>query len=183
MDIIIKPFNNLNILEIGVNEGKSLYMWKKYFKNSNIYGISIKKNEIDINTKSEYKIFNGELLNEEFLKKICNSYPIGFDIIIDGRDTNCNDRIEVFEYLFSKMNPGGIYIIENLQISYSKTCDVNFVDYFKGKIDDVNYHGQFEENNFECLVKKGKNFLKYERLIYGMSFHAGICFIFKRFCR
>ena len=35
-------FENLKILEIGVQNGFSLKMWEKYFQNSLIYGIDIK---------------------------------------------------------------------------------------------------------------------------------------------
>ena len=39
----------LNILEIGIADGKSLLVWSDFFKNSTIIGIDIKS--IDINVK------------------------------------------------------------------------------------------------------------------------------------
>ena len=89
--------------------------------------------------------------------------------------------------LFKRLNPGGIYVIEDLQSNYSKkfknkkgkTC----VDFLKSLVDEVNYYGRYTCNNYERIVFKNKDLPSYQKLICGMSFHAGICFIFKRFCK
>jgi len=178
----------LNILEIGVLRGESLNMWRKYFNNSTIYGIEKNKNYIT-NKKifDEFKIFIGDQTDNHFLNKVCNKVPIGFDIIIDDGSHITNDQVETFEYLFDKLNPGGIYVIEDLHTSYNgkfqKEPKISAVNYLKDKIDNINYQGRFKFNNFEHLVRESENISKYERLISGMSFHAGICFIFKRFCK
>jgi hypothetical protein len=158
----------LNILEIGGVSNNSVKIWEEYFKNSNIYG-----------TKNEDKI------DSEFLQKVCESVPLGFDIIIDGSD-DIKIKTTTFEFLFKAMNPGGIYVIENLQSYYKKQeleKDDNFIDFLKLKINDVNYNGKYKFNSFEKLVKNSEPLLEYERLISGISFHAGICFVFKRFCK
>ncbi len=180
-------FDNLNILEIGVASGKSLMMWKKYFSNSNIYGVEIEKSVINKELTKDCKIFIGNQVDKEFLKKVCKKVSLGFDIIIDNGSNFARDQVFTFQYLFNKLNPGGIYIIEDLQKSYrekyKKESHLPTIEYFKKIIDDINYNGKFKLNSFERIIRKTCVLKKYERLITGVSFHAGICFIFKRFCR
>ena len=178
---------NLNILEIGAADGNSITMWKKYFKNSEIYGIEKDKNLPTSDLINKFKIFIGDQSDTKFLEKVCSEVPEGFDIIIDDGSHITSDQVVSFEFLFDKLNPGGIYIIEDLFYSYLESHKIgeckSSVDFLKNKIDDINYNGKFLCGNFEVLVKKSKFLERYERIIDGMSFHAGICFIFKRFCR
>ena len=145
-------FNNLNILEIGTDKESDLRIWKKYFKNSIIYGETSK-----------------EVIN----KNIEN----GFDIIIDN-GKNKNDRLKIFIELFKNMNPWGIYVLENLHEDYKDNKDI--INFLKDRIDDVNFNGKFKTNNLENNINE-KSLNKYEKNISAINFHPGICFVFKNF--
>jgi len=177
--------SNLNILEIGVDRGVSLKIWKEYFKNSNIYGIEKNTSFINKDLVKGCKIFEGDHNNIEFLKKVCKSIKGKFDIIIDDGSNIPSEQIKIFEYLFKKLNQGGIYVIENLQTSYQdkfRTKDYrSAIEFLRNKIDDINFNGKFMCNSFERIKKKSSHLTKYEKSISGISFYTGICFIFKRF--
>lgn len=176
--------DDLNILEIGVADGRSLKMWKNYFVNSNIYGIE--KNPVVINKKlvAGCKIFIGDQSDINFLKKVCKKAIEGFDIIIDDGSHITAHQVKTFKYMFKKMNTGGIYVIEDLQTSYMvkyrRGPHYSTVDFLKNKVDDVNFHGKYRSNNIYRLIRKKYKLNKYEKMIDGIAFFAGICFIFKR---
>jgi len=175
---------NLNILEIGVSTGKSLYSWKKYFANSSIYGIEKYKDVIDKNFTKDCNIFIGNQSSNSFLSKVCESVSGGFDIIIDDGSHITSDQVQTFLYLFKKMNSPGIYIIEDLQTSYNKKYRKgeykSTINFLKKMIDKVNHDGKFRCNNFDRIIKKSVKLNKYEKIIESIHFYSGICFIFKR---
>ena len=108
----------LNILEIGIYNGGSLYLWRDYFTNANIYGI-------DILDKSKY---NSDRISTEICdqKKCNNIFPnINFDIIIDDGSHKWEDQQISFNILFDRLNEGGMYIIEDLHTSYIESFGSN----------------------------------------------------------
>jgi len=105
----------LNILEVGIMFGYSLYAWEAYFKNSNIYAGDINP-EYFVN-KGRVKSFycNQEdsasihsMLNNEELK------DIEFDIIIDDGKHEYFPNYNLLENSIHKLKKGGIYVIEDL---------------------------------------------------------------------
>ena len=87
----------LNILEIGIADGKSLKAWSDYFSNSTIIGIDIKK--IDKNKKgldkSNIEVYQGSQSDKKFIEDIINKYK-KFDIIIDDGSHYPKDVINSF---------------------------------------------------------------------------------------
>lgn len=163
-----KRNDNLNILELGIKNKNDLKIWEKYFKNSDIYGIGREKIENE-------NMFLMNEFSESNLSEVCNKISSGIDIVIDNGSLCADKRIEMFEFLFNKMNNWGIYIIEDLYKN-----DKNMVNFLKDKIDNVNYGGRFKTNNIENNISE-KSLIKYECGISAINFHSGICFVFKRF--
>lgn len=189
---------NNNILEIGVDEGISLEVWREYFYNSSIYGIDKYSKTIPKAIKKDFKIFIGDQDDKEFLKNVCNHVRSGFDIIIDDASHIPQKQIISFKYLFEKLNNGGIYVIEDTYSSYYPKFKNNkirsSIDFFKKRVDDVNFHGRFKWCNFEIIKKNIFTNIKkigkrekeprklniYEKNIESIHFCNGLCFIFKR---
>lgn len=103
---------NLKILEIGVRSGGSLLCWKTVFPQAEIHGFDVnpdcKSHEefgfnIHIGDQSDKKRW------EEFNKNVK-----GLDIIIDDGSHIYSDIVTTFDMLFPKMNPGGVYFIEDV---------------------------------------------------------------------
>jgi len=107
---------NINILEIGVGDKKSMNMFLEYFPKCKYYGIDISKD----NEKSErYEIIKGDQNDINFLNKIIDNTP-SFDIIIDDGSHFSKHQLTSFNFLFKKLNKNGIYIIESIETSYWK---------------------------------------------------------------
>jgi len=152
-------FENLNILEIGLSDIRHLNLWKDYFVNSDVRGI------------------NRTSATEGFLVDRVSNTKFGVNIIIDTGEHKA-DRISLFEKLFKEMAPGGIYVLENLR------KDNNIVDYFKDKIDAVNFNGEFLDKSYEKIVyDNNKDIGSFEKRIASIHFYMGMCFIFKRYCK
>ena len=119
----IKQLDNVNILEIGVKMGGSIEMLTNYFKNLNKYIY------IDINKdcKKFENIFNNENIyigdqeNIDFL----NGLNIdNLDIVIDDGGHQFKQQINSFNTLFTKLNDGGIYLIEDTHSSYDNYSNI-----------------------------------------------------------
>lgn len=140
---------NLKILEIGVRSGGSLLCWKNIFKEAEIHGF-------DVNPKCKsledhgFNIHIGDQGNEK-LWDVFNEKVGGLDIIIDDGSHINNDIITTFNKLFPKMNPGGVYFIEDV-------LNTQLYEHFKNYINDV-----FKPNNLHSNDKMGVSF--YNRVV------------------
>lgn len=165
----------LNLLEIGIDKGNSLRLWREFFTNANIIGIDIEKKDFTIDGVD---FFIGDQSNLNFLKTVINEYKT-FDIIIDDGSHFTKHIITSFNILFPYLNEDGMYIVEDLQTSYipryggsrfklnKKNTSMNF---FKRLSDSVNY-----EQNDKPFIKK--NF--YDGKIKSIHFHQNIVFLSK----
>ena len=152
----------LKILEIGVGGyedpkagGESLRMWKDYFPNSMIYGIDI----IDKKAVEEdrIKIFKGRQEDESFLKEVIAETG-NFDIVIDDGSHNNEHVIKSFRCLFSALNHGGIYAVEDTFTSYlpslknwSNFCSASTAPYW------VDYGGSLDIKEPKTMVNYFKS--------------------------
>ena len=176
-DKYFTPYKDLeiNILEIGVDNGDSLRIWREYFSKANICGIDIHKKNFEI---KDTNILQGDQSDRNFLNKLVTEYKY-FDIIIDDGSHQAKHIIASFNYLFPYLSDNGLYIIEDLQTSYipryggsrinlgKKKSSMNFV---KSLTDSINY----EKNNRPFFKKK-----EFDGLIKSIHFHQNIVFIYK----
>ena len=98
--------SKINILEIGVDNGDSLRIWREYFSQANICGIDIDKKDFIIENVS---ILQGDQSDKLFLESIIKKYE-KFDIIIDDGSHQAKHIIASFNFLFSHLNDDGITI-------------------------------------------------------------------------
>lgn len=119
---------NVCIMEIGVQSGISMQLWSEYFtRPAAIHGISYGQDTVNVDQKKvvcdwnpaacdKVKIFSGDQSDPKFLKSISDEHK--YDIIIDDASHFPRHQIISLRYLFSVLNPGGLYIIEDLETSY-----------------------------------------------------------------
>ena len=167
--------SKINILEIGVDNGDSLRIWREFFSKANICGIDIDEKNFEID---DTDILQGDQSDLNFLKNLVNKYK-KFDIIIDDGSHQAKHIIASFNYLFTYLNNNGLYVIEDLQTSYiprfggsrinlkKRKSSMNFV---KSLTDSINY----EKNNRPFFKKN-----KFDGLIKSINFHQNIVFINK----
>lgn len=109
----------VRFLEIGVSQGGSLTMWRKYFGNKAIiYGIDIDSNCSRFNGISG-QVRIGSQDDKDFLERVIREMG-GVDIVLDDGSHKMNHLLESFNFIFPKVNLGGVYIIEDLHTAYWK---------------------------------------------------------------
>lgn len=114
---------NIKLLEIGVQSGGSINIWKDYFGESLYYvGIDINKNckqfeKLDRHIYVEI----GTQSDSNFLSSICAKYG-PFDVIIDDGSHITEDILITLRTLFTRcLTNHGVYVIEDLHWS-SHVC-------------------------------------------------------------
>jgi len=146
------PFHRedrINILEIGVLDGKSLKTWKEYYVNSNILGIDINP-DCKQYEEDRISVEIGSQFDDDFLKKISEEYG-PFDLILDD-GSHMNDHVIFsFEHLIGSVKSPGVYVIEDSCTSYwtlyggERYKKGTTIEYFKGVADEVNFFGELGE--------------------------------------
>lgn len=130
-------FTAKRILEIGINNGHSLMMWKEYFPNAEVIGVDIKLPEVNTGCQ----MICGDATDPNTFLNLDN-----FDVIIDDGSHMFKHQIKSFEILFPKLVSGGIYIIEDIRkIDESKSsfeklhpsCKIFDFRNLKNRSDDV----------------------------------------------
>jgi cyclopropane fatty-acyl-phospholipid synthase-like methyltransferase len=129
-------------LEIGINRGHSLKMFAEYFVESKVIGI-----EIWPGCKDFFKDYDHEcqLIIGDGTKELPELKDIKFDVIIDDGSHMLNDQIASFNIYSKRMNPGGIYIIEDIlnldaqlpEFRKLGNCEVIDNRKLKGRFDDI----------------------------------------------
>jgi len=152
--------NNIkNILEIGIDNGRSLKMWKEYFENAIIYGIDIHPacliNEDRIVSKLISQT-NFDLFDKEFKS-------IEFDIIIDDASHINSHQINGFKNSFKYVKSGGFYVLEDLHTSFMeghwKDTNISTYEFLKNlnyneyQIQFIEFYNKFDYNaNIDCIT-------------------------------
>lgn len=143
---LLKPYrDNGSILEIGIYLGHSLRMWREYFKTGIVAGsdITIFPSAQDLLIDDNYKIFHWDATREDFPNELGD---LKFDVIVDDGSHIIQDQIKSFNLLKHKINPGGVYVIEDVNgidqfqndfKSLHSNCDIIDNRHIKGRFDDV----------------------------------------------
>ena len=165
----------IKLLEIGVDKGDSLRLWREYFTNAKICGIDIKQKDFNIDGVD---ILCGDQSDHEFLKSIVEKYK-NFDIIIDDGSHVSKHIIKSLEFLFNYLKQNGLYIIEDLQTSYMPRFggsrfnlkkNKTSMNYLKSLTDSINY-----EHNDKPFFKRKK----FDGSVKYMHFYQNIAIIKK----
>lgn len=110
----------INILEIGVKDGRSLKVWEEYFPKANIVGLDIDpsckkyagpRTHVEIGSQADPAVLNK-------LACLPKVKDIGFHAIIDDGSHVVTHILESFKHLWKLVTPGGFYAIEDLRCSY-----------------------------------------------------------------
>lgn len=162
---------HITFVEIGIFNGGSLKMWKKFFgKNSRIIGIDLnekcKKFE---NKKDNIEVFIGNQSSEKFWDDFF--LKVGkVDIILDdGGHTNL-DQIITFSKVVPNIKDYGLLIVEDTHTSYLKNYNssfkYSFINFSKNLIDDLNHNIDLKLD----LEKKNK----IKNYIYSIEYYESV---------
>jgi hypothetical protein len=118
---------NINIFEVGLGTnntdvpsnmgpngkpGASLYGWREYFKNADVYGADV---DTRILFESEnIQTYFVDQLNKDTIDNLWSKIPVEFDVIIDDGLHTFEANMSFLENSFHKLKKDGIYIIEDI---------------------------------------------------------------------
>ena len=182
----------VRLLEIGVQNGGSLELWKEYFIFGQLFvGCDINPECADINFNDKrIRIVVGDVTSDKVQNEILN-ISSSFDMIIDDGSHKSSDIVKTFTRYFPYLNDKGIYIVEDLHCSYWKNFEgglynpLSSLAFFKRLTDVLNHEhwgvskkstdilkGFFDEYN--CKIDNES--LQH---IHSIKFYNSICIIKK----
>jgi len=107
----------IKMLEIGVKNGGSLEIWKKYLpQGSAVHGVDIDEKCKELKFSDGIFFHLGNATDKNFIDKTFGDTK--FDVILDDGSHISKDVINTFKYLFPKIKNGGCYIVEDMHTSY-----------------------------------------------------------------
>ena len=145
-DRYFKPLKNrpLRMLEIGVSEGGSLTMWRKYFgPEAVLFGIDINPNCAKHNGK-DAQVRIGSQDDPDFLRAVIAEMG-GVDLILDDGSHFSKHMNASLNILFPLLSDGGLYVVEDMHTSYWRSHGggegraAGFTQTLKVLIDDMHH--------------------------------------------
>ncbi|HWY15778.1 MAG TPA: class I SAM-dependent methyltransferase [Rhizomicrobium sp.] len=111
----------IDVLEIGVETGASLRMWRKFFRDATIVGLDLSPKCLQ-HMQERVTVEIGSQDDPGVLADLCSRHT--FSVIIDDGSHRPEHVVFTFERLFPALLPGGVYIIEDLKGHFEQ--DGNF---------------------------------------------------------
>src|SRR5208337_1726291 len=143
-------------IEIGVDKGGSLQMWKKYFGPlARIVGIDVIPSCKEFEEEQIY-VRIGNQSDPVFLQNIINEFDTP-DIVLDDGSHVMADIISSFNFLYPRIDKRGIYMVEDLHTAYwdeyqgGLNREGTFIERCKALIDELNAEhtrGKLQETDF-----------------------------------
>jgi hypothetical protein len=103
---IFKHLKVRSLLEIGIERGASLRMWRDYFPEAEIRGLDIDSANLITEERIQSALWDATVKFDWL--------GVNYDIIIDDGSHRADDQIKAFHNLFSILSPNGIYVIEDV---------------------------------------------------------------------
>jgi hypothetical protein len=107
------------ILELGVQRGGSLEMWRDAFPNATVVGLDLNPSTTN-DTTGRIRLYQGFQQDVATLDRVgATEAPGGFDVIIDDASHLGSYTSESFWHLFpNHLKPGGLYVLEDWSCAY-----------------------------------------------------------------
>jgi hypothetical protein len=102
------------VLEVGVNTGASLRMWRDYFPQAKIIGLDI--NPHCLFTEWRIRCFHADQRDELSMHHAMGMAGIAnYDLIIDDGSHEIEDQILTMRWLVRFLAPDGLYFVEDVR--------------------------------------------------------------------
>lgn len=131
----------IRLLEIGIDRGASIPVWEEFFTAGTFAAIDIREKCRKYATERT-TVHIGSQTDPGFLRSVSGkSGP--FDVIIDDGGHTMEQQQVSLTTLWSLLNPGGVYVIEDLHTAYMKEFGGKYlsegstVEKLKQLIDDL----------------------------------------------
>ena len=157
---ILSNYRNKKIkfVEIGVANGGSLFMWRKYFgKKAKIIGIDLNPNAKKLE-KNGFKIYIGNQSDKKFWDYFYKKEG-KVDIILDDGGHKNLQQISTVHYSLPYIKDGGKIIVEDTGTSYVKKefnnpSKYSFINYAKNVVDNMHRRSPLLKKELNLYSKK-----------------------------
>lgn len=99
------------VVEIGVYQGESLRLWRRYFPFARIVGVDINLSSVD-----GCEVIQADQSKDEDLIRVAQNIDQA-DLIIDDGSHRMRDQQRTFYILFKALRSGGLFVLEDLHTS------------------------------------------------------------------
>lgn len=182
-DRILSPIRETceRMLEIGIDQGSSLRMWRDYFHNATVFGVDYNPATL-LREEDRITCAQADQSNPVQLYNIVSTWG-SFDFIIDDGSHIVSHQKNSIEYLWKCLKPKGVYIIEDLHTNIPELFNTHphlhpsiigkFVDKqptvhsdifttmagrrafsFHHEIEDIYYFANVSTNSLSCVFIK-----------------------------
>jgi hypothetical protein len=122
----------VKVLEIGIDSGGSLDMWKSYFGSEcHVYGVDIEE-ACKTYEREKVTVFIGDQEDPDFWTQFNNQVQ-GIDVLIDDGGHTPNQQMVTLEQMLPYLRPGGVYLCEDIY-----GIDHGFAAFVGGLITELN---------------------------------------------
>ena len=156
------------IVEVGVGDGGSILMWKKYFRDARVIGVDIDPGARDL-TRFGIEIHVGDQGSDEFWEGFYASVgPI--DVLLDDGGHYQEQQIVTVAHALRNLRDGGVVFVEDVHTSYlpgfGGPSRHSFVNFAKHLADCVNSRG-------EDILARGE----FRDVVWSIEFYESIVVI------
>lgn len=149
-----------NLLEIGIQNGFSINLWKNYLPNANIHCVDITPISNSSLSGSNVFPYFGNAYSKEYLNKFENEF---FDVIIDDGPHTLESQIYFLENFTKKLKSKGILILEDIIDMNGVDSLMNCLNKDEGKITLYDMRGKQKNSNLNQRWLKGLNVITFEK--------------------
>ena len=169
---LFKKFVNKKItfVEIGIGNGGSLFMWKKFFgSKARIIGIELNPDAKKLE-KFGFEIFIGDQSDPLFWKKFYNK--VGkIDVLLDDGGHKNIQQITTFMESYNHIKENGIIVVEDTHTSYMKKkgfknpSKYSFINFCNLIIENLHRRNPSINKNLNILSKKIESIYFYDSIV------------------
>jgi cephalosporin hydroxylase len=157
----------ITFVEVGVFNGGSLHMWRRYFgEQARIIGVDLNPEARKWQAEG-FEIFIGDQSNANFWRDFYQTVG-AIDVLLDDGGHMNHQQLVTTEYALEHINDGGMLIVEDVHTSYmpgfNSKPEHSFVNFGKHIVDAVN--SRFPD------IDTGANL--YQDRVWSVSFHESI---------
>ena len=104
------------VIEIGIGEGASLFMWNDFFPNAEIYGADIDPERVSLQLPEHYRIrvVKCDQSSQDDLISLLNVTGSNIDLFIDDGSHKPKDQLFTCLQVFPSLDQSAIYVIEDV---------------------------------------------------------------------
>jgi predicted O-methyltransferase YrrM len=156
--------DKLDMLEIGIRMGDSLYVWGNSPQINKVVGIDITpkkeyeemliENNISFTLPNNVELIQGVNGYEENVSEKLKNEGKSFDLILDDGDHMFESQLKFFNNYYDLLNPGGVLMCEDITQTYLPQLRQLAQQYTNFYVFDIRLKSNVHGNEIIAILKK-----------------------------